>query len=226
MILISLPDQRLELLEESRVVVAYPVSTARNGPGEQRGSGCTPRGWHRVRLKIGAGLPLNTVFVGRRPTGEIYDSELAARHPERDWILTRILWLTGLESGYNRGGEYDTLRRFIYIHGCPDTTPMGEPLSHGCIRMRNPDLLELFEQIKAGERVFIANGADARPRARTAITSLQSLAHPSLVGCSPRVGPSNPRSTDTSSLDGSAPSLAPGTRTGSTNPPAAHSPPG
>lgn len=156
MICVSIPDQRLELLEGNRTVAIYPVSTARNGPGEQRGSGCTPRGWHRIRIKIGAGLPLNTVFVGRRPTGEIYDSELAAGYPERDWILTRILWLTGLESGRNRGGDSDTLRRFIYIHGCPDTAPMGQPLSHGCIRMRNRDLLELFEQVRAGDRVLIS----------------------------------------------------------------------
>jgi hypothetical protein len=154
---ISLPDQRLELLEGNQPVAIYPVSTARNGPGEQCGSGCTPRGWHRVRIKIGAGLPLNTVFVGRRPTGEIHSPELAALQPERDWILTRILWLTGLEPGRNRGGDRDTLRRFIYIHGCPDTAPMGEPHSHGCIRMRNRDLLELFEQVNPGDRVWIGD---------------------------------------------------------------------
>ena len=153
---ISIPDQRLELLESGVAVASYPVSTARNGPGERRDSGCTPRGWHRVRIKIGAGLPLNTVFVGRRPTGEIYGSELAASHPERDWILTRILWLTGLEAGFNRGGDRDTLRRFIYIHGCPDEAPMGIPLSHGCIRMRNQDLLELFDRVETGDWVFVA----------------------------------------------------------------------
>ncbi len=157
LIRIHVPDQRLELLEGGAVVASHLVSTARNGLGEQRGSGCTPRGWHRIRIKIGAGLPINTVFVGRRSTGEIYDLALAARHPERDWILTRILWLTGLETGFNRGGDRDTLRRFIYIHGCPDETPMGVPLSHGCIRMRNRDLLELFDQVRTGDRVYIAN---------------------------------------------------------------------
>lgn len=156
MIRISIPEQRLTLLAGGRIAALYPVSTARNGPGEQYGSGCTPRGWHRIRIKIGAGLPPNMVFVGRRPTGELYSSELAARYPERDWILTRILWLTGLESGCNRGGDCDTLRRFIYIHGCPDETPIGSPLSHGCIRMRNHDLLELFERVRVGDRVFIA----------------------------------------------------------------------
>jgi len=154
---VSVPDQQLTLVAGKATLAVYPVSTARNGPGERRGSGCTPRGWHRIRIKIGAGLPLDTVFVGRRPTGEIYGPELAARQPERDWILTRILWLTGLEPGRNRGGECDTLRRFIYIHGCPDRAPMGVPLSHGCIRMRNRDLLALFEQVAVGDRVFIAD---------------------------------------------------------------------
>ena len=157
LIRISMAEQRLTLLEGRRTVAVYPVSTARNGPGERRGSGCTPRGWHRIRIKIGAGLPVNAVLVGRRPTGEIYSPELAARYPERDWILTRILWLTGLESGFNRGGGGDTLRRFIYIHSCPDTAPMGVPLSHGCIRMRNQDLLDLFERVAVGDRVLIVN---------------------------------------------------------------------
>lgn len=155
---VSIPDQRLTLWpeEEGEPVAVYPVSTARNGPGEQRGSGCTPRGWHRIRIKIGAGQPPNAVFVGRRPTGEVYGPELAAQHPDQDWILTRILWLTGLEPGHNRGGDCDTLRRFIYIHGCPDSVPLGVPLSHGCIRMRNRDLLELFERVAVGARIFVA----------------------------------------------------------------------
>ncbi len=152
---VDLAGQRLSLFEGERLRASYPVSTARNGPGEQRGSGCTPRGWHRIRIAIGAGLPENTVFVGRRPTGEIYDAELAARYPERDWILTRILWLTGLEPGRNRGGECDTLRRFIYIHGCPDSAPLGVPLSHGCVRMHNAALLALFEQFAAVDLVWI-----------------------------------------------------------------------
>lgn len=156
---ISIPEQCLTLLVKEQAVASYPISTARNGPGEQRGSGCTPRGWHRIRIKIGDGLPLNTVFVGRRPTGEIYGPDLAAERPERDWILTRILWLTGLESGHNRGGECDTLRRFIYIHGCPDHAPMGIPLSHGCIRMENRSLVALFNQVTVGDRVFITDQA-------------------------------------------------------------------
>ncbi|HFD80325.1 MAG TPA: L,D-transpeptidase, partial [Gammaproteobacteria bacterium] len=133
----------------------YPVSTARKGPGERHHSEQTPRGWHRIRARIGGGCPSGTVFVGRRPTGEVYTPELAARHPQRDWILSRILWLCGNEAGRNRGGEVDSMRRFIYIHGCPDSEPMGEPRSHGCVRMRNRDIIELFELVPAGLPVLI-----------------------------------------------------------------------
>jgi hypothetical protein len=152
---VNLTRQVLTLWEGEFLRHRYLVSTARNGPGERYGSGCTPRGRHRVRLRIGDGCPVNTVFVGRRPTGEIYGPDLARRFPDRDWILTRILWLSGLESGCNRGGQVDSLRRFIYIHGCPDSLPMGVPLSHGCIRMRNRDLVELFEQVRTGTLVDI-----------------------------------------------------------------------
>jgi L,D-transpeptidase YbiS len=131
------------------------VSTARNGPGEERGSERTPRGWHVIRAKIGAGCAPNTVFVARRPTGEIYSPMLRAQFPGRDWILTRILWLSGLEPGRNRLGEVDTMRRFIYIHGCPDDDPMGIPSSHGCVKVRNDAVIELFDRVSAGTRVLI-----------------------------------------------------------------------
>jgi L,D-transpeptidase YbiS len=152
---IDIGMQNLEVLQQGRLLERYPVSTAANGSGEQDGSGCTPRGRHRIRIKIGGDAPVNTVFVGRRPSGEIYSPHLAAQYPERDWILTRILWLTGTEPGRNRGGEVDTLRRYIYIHGCPDTEPMGVPRSHGCIRMRNTDLIKLFGLVHMGTLVDI-----------------------------------------------------------------------
>ena len=155
MLRIDLSQQLLTLLEGGRELLEYPVSSALNGAGEMTGSGCTPRGKHRIRIKIGSQCPVNTVFIGRRPTGEIYTPKLAEAYPERDWVLTRILWLTGTESGFNRGGALDSLRRFIYIHGCPDTEPMGVPCSHGCIRMRNRDLLELFERVTQGMPVEI-----------------------------------------------------------------------
>lgn len=153
---VSIARQRLELIRDGRVERSYLVSTARNGPGELRGSQCTPRGWHRIRAKIGAGLPLGTVFVGRRPTGEIHDAELAAQQPGRDWILGRILWLGGLEPGKNRYGPVDTAWRYIYIHGSPDAQVNGHPESHGCIRMKPADIGELFERVAAGTPVLIA----------------------------------------------------------------------
>ena len=153
---IYLPKQQLELLDETgRSLRCYQVSTAANGAGEMYGSNCTPRGRHIIRARIGAGQPENTVFVGRRPTGEVYTPELGARFPGRDWILTRILWLSGCEAGFNRLGKSDTMRRYIYIHGTPDTAPLGKPASHGCIRMHNADLIELFEQVNAGTEVEI-----------------------------------------------------------------------
>lgn len=157
---IDLERQQLSLYRGETLLGQWPVSTARNGPGEVRDSGCTPRGEHRIRIKIGDGLPANAVLVGRRPTGEIYDEALAAGQPGRDWILSRILWLTGSEPGVNRGGGRDTLRRYIYIHGCPDSEPMGEPRSHGCVRMRNADVIALFDQVDAGTRVVISGGGE------------------------------------------------------------------
>lgn len=145
---ISLPQQTLELHDAAGDLLArYPVSTAKNGAGEQSGSYCTPRGRHIVRAKVGAGRATNTVFVRRRPTGEIWTPELAAQFPGRDWILTRILWLSGCEPGRNRLGSVDTMRRYIYLHGSPDTVAMGMPGSIGCVRMRNKDIIELFDRV-------------------------------------------------------------------------------
>jgi len=156
---IDLGAQRLELQRGGQPPRRWPVSTARRGAGEQRDSECTPRGRHVVRARIGAGLPIGTVFVARRPTGEIWTPELARAQPGRDWILTRILWLSGLEPGRNRLGPVDTMRRYIYIHGTPDDQPVGAPASHGCIRMRNDDVVELFELAPAGTEVLIREGA-------------------------------------------------------------------
>ncbi len=152
-IIIDITTQTLTLQGERPC--QYIVSTALNGAGEANGSGKTPRGRHRIRIKIGAGCAENTVFAGRRATGEIYSQSLHEQFPQRDWILTRIIWLSGCESGINRGGSVDTLRRYIYIHGCPDSEPMGRPLSHGCIRMRNTDIIDLYERVAVGTPVLI-----------------------------------------------------------------------
>ena len=147
-ILIDVPTQKLTLQDDAgRSLRAYPVSTARNGAGELNGSNCTPRGRHIVRAKIGAGHPPGAVFRGRRPTGEVWTPELDALHPGRDWMLTRLLWLSGCEPGFNRLGTVDTMRRMIYIHGTPEVAAMGQPVSHGCVRMTNEDIAEQFDLV-------------------------------------------------------------------------------
>ena len=160
-IVVYLDRQRLELIDDhGRSIASYPVSTARNGPGERYGSQCTPRGLHVLRAKVGTGAPPNTVFVRRRPTGEVWTRELAVQHPGRDWMLTRILWLSGRESGFNRGGKVDSLRRKIYIHGAGDDDSIGMPSSHGCVRMRNADVTDLYERVPVGIGVdIVENGA-------------------------------------------------------------------
>ena len=153
---ISLPAQTLELRDARGTLLArYAVSTGAKGAGEQRGSYQTPRGRHIVRARIGAGQPINTVFVGRRPTGEIWTPALGEAFPGRDWILTRILWLSGREVGFNRLGMVDTMRRYIYLHGTPDDQVLGTPGSHGCVRMGNADIVELFDGVTAGTAVDI-----------------------------------------------------------------------
>ncbi len=156
-IAIHIGSQSLELFDDQdRLLRNYAISSALKGTGQRRGSFCTPLGRHIIRAKIGAGQPENTVFVGRRPTGEIYTPALGAAFPGRDWMLTRILWLSGCEVGHNRLGEVDTMRRYIYIHGCPDSVPMGVPGSIGCIRMRNRDVIELFDSVSVGTSVKIS----------------------------------------------------------------------
>jgi lipoprotein-anchoring transpeptidase ErfK/SrfK len=140
---------------QGSVLCRFPVATGRNGVGEEQSSGCTPRGWHQVRAMIGGNAEPGTVFVGRRPTGEVYAPSLALAQPDRDWILSRIIWLSGLEPGFNRLGRRDTMRRFIYIHGGPDDRPVGEPGSRGCVRMHNADVIALYDQVEPGMRVFI-----------------------------------------------------------------------
>ncbi len=152
---VDVASQQLTVVQEEVVLRRYEIATSKYGLGEIKGSYRTPTGWHKIRAKIGGGLPIGSVLVGRRPTGEIFSAELAEVHPERDWILTRILWLSGLEIGKNRLGEVDTMRRYIYIHGCPDEIKFGTPSSHGCVRMHNNDIVHLFNSVPLGSKVFI-----------------------------------------------------------------------
>lgn len=155
---IDLKKQILYLYDNDKLLKEYNVSTGLNGIGEEKNSGKTPRGKHKIRAKIGAGQPVNTVFIGRRPTGEIYSEQLAQQGPKRDWILTRILWLSGVEIGKNRLGNVDTMQRYIYIHGTPDNVTLGKPGSRGCVRMNNHDMIELFNEISVGALVELYDG--------------------------------------------------------------------
>jgi lipoprotein-anchoring transpeptidase ErfK/SrfK len=152
---VSISEQTLILYDNHKVIARYSISSGKAGAGNQKSSGKTPLGKHRIRAKIGTGLPINSVLVGRRATGEIYSQELADENPNRDWVLSRILWLSGTEKGFNRLGQVDSMQRYIYIHGTPDSEPMGVAASHGCIRMRNSDLLELFDRVEAYTEVEI-----------------------------------------------------------------------
>lgn len=152
---VDVQKQVLELVENGEASRQFSISTAANGLGEEENSGCTPRGIHYITAKFGDDAPTGAVFVAREATGEVYSEDLAAAHPDRDWILSRILWLSGAEVGLNRLGHVDSMRRYIYIHGTPDSEPMGEPRSHGCIRMRNADVIALYEQVSVGTEVHI-----------------------------------------------------------------------
>lgn len=152
---VNISRQTLTLLEGNDVIKQYTISTAKNGSGEQMDSECTPRGKHIIREKIGAGCEANTVFVGRQATGELYHPELREQFPDRDWILTRILWLSGCEAGRNKGGNVDSYDRYIYIHGGPDDVAMGAPGSRGCVRMQNDDMIELFDLVETETAVNI-----------------------------------------------------------------------
>ncbi|MPW43755.1 cell wall-recycling L,D-carboxypeptidase ElsL [Acinetobacter guerrae] len=152
-ILIDLEQQLLYLPKHNKL---YLISSGKNGVGEQENSGKTPRGWHQIAEKFGENLSMNTVFIARQPTGEIYSPSLALQHPQRDWILSRILWLEGLEQGFNHGQGCDSKQRYIYIHGTPDIEPMGIPVSHGCIRMRNQDVVEVFDLMQQGALVYLS----------------------------------------------------------------------
>ena len=151
-IVISILHQSLELIDDNHSKI-YTVSTSKLGPGEQKDSLRTPRGKHIIRAKIGDGEPNGMIFKGRRPTGEIYREAL--KSDSEDWILTRILWLSGKEPGRNRLGNVDTMQRYIYIHGVPDHFELGSPRSMGCINMFNSDIVDLFDQVEVGTEVYI-----------------------------------------------------------------------
>lgn len=145
-VVISTSEQKMVLLEEGHPIAVYPVSTSKFGLGDTVGSNQTPMGKFKVRHKIGHDAPAGAVFKSRRWTGEV----LPIDAPGRDPIVTRILWLDGLEP-QNR----NAYRRYIYIHGTPEERNIGQPVSYGCIRMRSQDVMDLFNRIRPGTRVDI-----------------------------------------------------------------------
>ena len=154
-IIVDIPTQTLSVLENKDILHSYSISTGGNGAGEEKDSEKTPRGKHIIRAKIGEDAPAGTIFIGRRPTGEIYQTGMREKEPDRDWILTRVLWLSGLDVNQNRLGNVDTMQRYIYIHGSPDEIEMGKPGSRGCVRMRNSDVVELFDLVSVRTPIFI-----------------------------------------------------------------------
>ena len=149
---VSILNQNLELLEPNNSII-YQVSTSIYGPGELKNSHCTPIGKHIIRAKIGEGQPIGMIFKGRRPTGKIFNKK--DNNQSGDWILTRILWLSGLEIEKNRLGGVDTMQRYIYIHGVPDHYKLGIPRSIGCVNMYNEDIIDLFNRVEVGTEVNI-----------------------------------------------------------------------
>ena len=135
---------------------SYGISTSRKPPSNIKNSLGTPRGLHEIAERIGAGQPPGMVFKSRVPTGQHF-SELSDAASDGNLITSRILWLRGLEPGINRGGEVDTYARYIYIHGTNHETRIGEPMSAGCVLMRNLDIVELYEQVRRGDLVFISD---------------------------------------------------------------------
>ena len=154
---ISCKHQRLEVYHNHRCMQSMSISTGKKGTGQQKNSGKTPLGWHCIAEKFGDDAPINSVFVARKPTGEIYTSELKENNPERDWILTRILRLKGLELGVNLEGEVDTYQRYIFLHGTPVETILGVNGSKGCIRVRNRAIVKLYNQVSVGTPVYISD---------------------------------------------------------------------
>ena len=162
LLVLDVDRQRLMRVERGEVVAEYPVSTAEAGIGGAEGSFKTPPGWHRIHRRIGEGEPPGMVFESREPTGRIWRGDSI----DEDLILTRVLTLDGLEDGVNRGPGYDSLERYIYIHGTNHEHRIGRPSSHGCVRMRNEDVIALFDEVREGDLVVIAERPSAIPDPR------------------------------------------------------------
>ena len=153
---INVTEQQLSLLDEDgKVLQHYPVSTSKYGTGCRNGSEQTPLGLHRIKDKLGGAMPINEVFIGRLPHGNLEECEERGVELPDDVIMSRIMWLEGMEPGRNQGGYVDTYQRYIYIHGTNHEESIGTPRSIGCIRMRNQDIVDLFRLVEVGSEVLI-----------------------------------------------------------------------
>lgn len=154
LLLVSIERQTLELYSDGKLVRKFDVSTSKNPPSCLENSFGTPSGLHRIAEKIGSDAPLGAVFKGRVDTGSRY-WELSAEEQTPNLITTRILWLDGLEPGHNQGGNRDSHRRYIYVHGTNHEDKIGTPASGGCVQLKNEEMVELFDAVQAGDQVFI-----------------------------------------------------------------------
>ena len=153
---INIAEQQLSLLDEDgNMIHQYPVSTSKKGSGNQNGSEQTPLGMHRIKNKLGGAMPVNEVFIGRVPHGSLEECIERELDLPDDVIMSRIMWLEGMEPGRNQGGYVDTYERYIYIHGTNHEDTIGMPNSIGCIRMRNNDVVDLFRLVEVGSEVLI-----------------------------------------------------------------------
>ncbi len=153
---INVTQQQLKLFDEDgNLLQQYPVSTSRYGPGNQNGSEQTPLGLHRIKDKLGGAMPVNEVFIGRGPHGNLEECIKRGVDLPDDVIMSRIMWLEGMEPGRNQGGYVDTYQRYIYIHGTNHEGTIGTPASIGCIRMCNQDVVDLFRLVEVGSEVLI-----------------------------------------------------------------------
>lgn len=154
-LVVDVSEQRLRLYRRGETVGEWPVSTSKYGIGNRQNSERTPLGVHRIARKIGAGAPPGTLFKARRDTGRTVEILKDDRAADGDYVTTRILWLEGLEPGVNQGPGVDSFQRYIYIHGTAEEGRIGRPFSHGCVRMTNDAVVELFDRVQEGTLVEI-----------------------------------------------------------------------
>ncbi len=154
---VGIRRQRMYYFKNNQIVSSYPISTSSKGAGNLMGSYKTPTGLHQIAEKIGGNAPLGTLFINKKNTGKVVPVNKSEISIKKDEITSRVLSLKGLQQGINKGKKYDTFSRGIYIHGTSDEASIGRPSSHGCVRMKNDDIMELFDLLSVGTKVVLLN---------------------------------------------------------------------